>query len=73
MLDTQIVSETEKLEATAEKVDDAFRVSQREWLEMKARTVTLSRLILERYPKGVPANEGMRRAAEQLLSLHENP
>jgi hypothetical protein len=71
MLDQKIHSETEKLEATARRLDNAFSVSQREWLEMRARTITLSRLVLERYPDFPQCSE-LRSAAERVLALEDD-
>lgn len=48
-LDKAIVSAAEKVDAGAEKVDEGFRVTQRDWLELRANVVTLSRLLRARH------------------------
>jgi len=65
MLDQEIQGETEKLAATADRLDETLRISQEQWMEMRARTVTLSRLVLERYPH----QSGLREAAERVIAL----
>ena len=50
MLDEELAAETTKLEDAAEKMDTSFRVSQSDWLELRARVTTVARLMRARDP-----------------------
>jgi hypothetical protein len=66
----ELQEETEKMAETADKLDEAFRLSQKEWLQLKAQMVTQARSILDLSP-ATSRFAGLRDAAESILALND--
>jgi len=65
MLDHEIQKEMVKLQEVTDALDHSFGETQQQWLEWRARNVTLARLVLARYPD----NAVLREPAEKMLAL----
>jgi hypothetical protein len=69
MLNQELQQVTERMAETADRLDEGFRLSQKEWLQMKAERATQARLILELLP-ATSQYAGLRSAAESILTLN---